>query len=406
MRRVDSRIEMHLDPDILLEMLRDPNRETQEIATAAQSSREDAGRASRLVLGIAKAKPEEILTLPGSLAMALLRAAATGRRADMLAAAAAHSDRSVAKESKRALYLLKARGVPVPDPVRKQQPSAPAPLEPTIPCYASVIDGRGERAIWIGRVVAGKGVEISQIVVSELTGIVHFRVAVIGRKEYRSFSRDLLERGRSMGVMELDRSRALATVASARKLNDVAGKRPPDGADAWLARLGPVPALEDPRSRFQPLPGVEGQTAVAESGRLHDLPMVNSWLAPEEDLRALTLKLDEMAVSSLYIDEEQRSDAARSAIEDAIASQLDGTRRALWVSRLFSLAEHLERTGDTVHYGLAVATASALHDGADARDVPFVRLLIEKAVPPPASAPRDQLEHAGSGSLIVAPERS
>ncbi len=53
------------DTDRLLAMLRDPNVESRDIAAAAGVSREEAGRAARLVLGIAKAKPEEVATLPG-----------------------------------------------------------------------------------------------------------------------------------------------------------------------------------------------------------------------------------------------------------------------------------------------------------------------------------------------------
>src|SRR3990172_8570175 len=119
------------DPDALLALLRDPNRETQEIVAAAGVPREDAARASRLVLGIAKAKVDDILTLPHPLALAVLRAAAAAGRADILAAAGAPRSKGVSKEAKRALSLLKSRGVSVPEPQRP--PAAAPPPSPETP---------------------------------------------------------------------------------------------------------------------------------------------------------------------------------------------------------------------------------------------------------------------------------
>ena len=47
-----------LDTDRLLAMLRDPKVESREIADAAGVPREEAGRASRLLMSSAQAKPE------------------------------------------------------------------------------------------------------------------------------------------------------------------------------------------------------------------------------------------------------------------------------------------------------------------------------------------------------------
>src|SRR5512133_847726 len=99
-----------LDPERLLAMLRDPNVESREIAEAAGVPREEAGRASRLLLGIAKAKPEEAAALAAPLA------------------------KDVAKEAKRGLHVLRTRGVAVPEPPPRAAPAAPQPApEPPLP---------------------------------------------------------------------------------------------------------------------------------------------------------------------------------------------------------------------------------------------------------------------------------
>ncbi len=397
-----------LEPDALLSMLRDPNRETQEIAAAAGVPREEAARAARLALGLSKAKPEELLTLPPPLALALLRAAAAAGRTDVLAAAAAHSSKEVAKEGKRALYALKLRGVAVPEPAR---PAAPTPVpipEPAVPCFASTVDGHGERAVWIGRSVPGKGIEVGQAVLSDEKGLLELHLAQLGRKEYRQFAKDLLERGRAMGVAEVDREQAKGFAAAARRLNDSAGFPPPAGADAWLSRLGPALPPPDPADRFPPLPDDEERAAVEASGRLHELPLVRGWLADEEALRRLAQKLDEIAVSALYLDERQRAEAATGVVADAVAAHFDAPRRARWASRLFAVADHLDRSGDAVHARLAAAAARALRAGVPPDRIPFARLLVEKAFPAtaaaPAAAPEPAAPAAGpSGPLIVPP---
>ena len=384
------------DPDALLAMLRDPNRETQEIAAAAEAPREEAARAARLALCLARAKPEEILSLPPALALALVRGAAAAGRTDVLAAAAGHPGKELAKEGKRALYVLKLRGVAVPEGSRAAAPAPAAAPEPPPPCFASTVDGHGERAVWIGRTVPGKGIEIGQAVLSDERGLLELHLALLGRKEYRQFARDILERGRAMGVAEIDRERAKAAVAAARRLNGDA-RPPPPGTDAWLARLGPVAPLPDPAEAFPPLPEEEERAAVEASGRLHELPLVRGWLADEERLRALAGKLDEIAVSSLYVDERQRADAARAAVDGAVEAELDAAGRARWAARLLAVAEHLQRAGDTAHARLAAAAARALRAGAAPDRIPFARLLVEKAfpdlaggrpaAPPPAAAP-------------------
>jgi hypothetical protein len=392
------------DPDALLALLRDPNRETREIVAAAGVPRDDAARASRLVLGISKAKADDILTLPPPLALAVLRAAAAAGRADILAAAGAHPSKGVSKEAKRALYLLKSRGVSVPEPQRPPASPPPPSPEPTVPCYCSAIDGQGERALWLARVVPGRGVEVAQAVVSDEQGLLELHIGMLGRKEYRTLCRDLLERGRDMALTEIGREEAKSIIAAARSLNDTSGQPLPEGTDAWLARTGPAAPPADPAEAFPPLPEEEEQAALRESGRLHELPLVRGWLADESSLRRLAQRLDAIAASSLYVDERQRAESAADVVRDAVAAFFDESRRAIWSRRLFTLAAHLAGAGDPVHARLAAAAARALRAEVDAALIPFARLLIEKAYPSLGGAAAEP-QAMSEGSLIVPPSR-
>jgi hypothetical protein len=388
-----------IDPDAVLALLKDPNVETQQIAIETGTTREEVARAARLVHGIARAKADEVATLPPVLALPLLRVALAAGRGDVLAAATLHANKDVAKEAKRGLHVLKSRGIAVPEPVRPAPTPPPtAAPEPPPPCYVSSIDSQGERAIWIARHVPGRGIEVAQAVISDVTGMVDLQIGMLGRKEYRAFAKDLAERGRNMGVLEIDRERAKSLVADARRRNGASGKPPPEGADAWLARIGPTAAVEDPSSRFAALADDEERAALEASGGLHALPLLRGWLVDEDALRALAQKLDEIAVSKLYVDDRQRQEQSARAIADAVDSAFAGDRRARWASRLFAVAAHLADGGDEPHAKQAAAAARALAGGAEPSRVPFARLLVEKAFP---SAPAAAAGADPASSLIV-----
>jgi hypothetical protein len=395
-----------LDTDRLLELLRDPTVESRDVAVAAGVARDDAARAARLVLGIGKAGAEEVASLPAPLAVAACRAALAAGRTELVGALALHPEKEVAKEAKRGLHILKSRGVAVPEPARPPAPARAAAPEPPLPAFATAVDGRGERAIWIARSIPGKGVEVAQAVLSDERGLVELQLGVIGRKEWRAIAKGLLEKGVAMGLGEIPRDRAASLAAAARALNDASGQHVPEGADLWLAQLGPVAPLPDLAAGYPPLPAAEEQDALAASGELHDLPLLASWLADEGYLRGVAAKLDEISVSPLYLDEAQRAAQMARTVSDAVEAYFDERRRRALASRLFSIAAHLDERGDPQHARTAAATARALAAGVPPHAIPFARALVEKAFPaapaPPAGAPPP--EPPGSPSpLIVAP---
>ncbi len=389
-----------LETDRLLEMLRDPNVESRDIAGAVGVSREEAARAARLVGSIAKAKAEETATLPAPLALAACRAALGAGRADLLATLAGHATKEVAKEAKRGLHLMKARGVAVPEAPR---PAAPAPAiapEPPLPAYATAIDGQGERAVWVPRHIPGKGVEITQAVLSDVHGLLELQVGVISRKEWRAITKGLVEKGAAMGLGELDRARAVSLIAAARAQNDRSGQRVPEGADLWLAHVGPAAPLPAPAPAAALTPDEERE-ALAASGALHELPLFSTWLAEEPFLREVAAKLDEVTVSPLYVDERQRAEQLVRTVADAVERYFDEGRRALLSQRLLAVSAHLEERGDAPRARAAAAAARALSAGAPAHGVPFARLLVEKAFPGVVATPGAPPEAPSEGSPLV-----
>jgi hypothetical protein len=395
-----------LDTDQLLALLRDPRVESQEIAARAGVPREEAGRATRLLMVLPKAKPEEVATLPAPLAAALARAALAASRVDLLAALAGHAHKDVAKEAKRCLHLLRSRGVEVPEAPRPAPPAPAAqPAEPPPPAFASAPDGHGERAAWLPRTIPGRGIELGQAILSDERGLLALQVGLLGRKEWRAFARDIVARGAALGVTEVPRAQAHAWIAEARTVNERTGQRVPDGADLWLAQLGAAPAAPAPGAGLPPGTDEEERAAVASSAALHQLPLFRSWLAEEDFLRTVAARLDEVQVSPLYIDEQQRAAQLERVVADAAEEYLAPARRGRLAARLLAVADHLSAQGDPGNARAAAAVARALSAGQVAGSVPFARLLVEKAFSRRPAAPAGDAPAAATPAspLIVAP---
>lgn len=393
-----------IDPEELLGLLRDPNVESQEIAARAGVPREEAGRAARLLMVLPKAKPEEVASLPAPLAAALARAAFAASRVDLLGALAGHAEKEVAKEAKRCLHVLRTRGVEVPEAPRHPAPAAAAPSpEPSLPGLASALDGHGERAVWLPRPLPGRGIEVGQAVLSDERGLLSLQVGLVGRKEWRAFARGIMERGATVGVIEVPRERVHAWIVEARGRNERTGQRVPDGTDLWLNGLGPVTPAPAPGAGLPALDEEAEREALTASGALHEQPLFRGWMADEDFLRKVAARLDEVQVSPLYVDEQQRHAQLDRVLADAVEEYLDPARRERLASRLLAVADHLRDREDAAGARSAQATSRALSAGRPGASIPFARLLVEKAFSRSGPAPDQPAAERDPASLIVAP---
>jgi hypothetical protein len=368
----------NLTVDELLALLRDPSltaesiAEEMECAGCPKVSPEDVQRARE---GIESATAAQIVGLPEMLALALVHAAGRGSRQDVLRDLAVSPLRMLAKEAKRELQKMKQKGVqveeirPQGEAVLKPVPEAEAPS-----CYASSIDAYGERAVWWAR-PARQGVEVVQVVTSDLKGILAVDALALSRRSYREFVKRL-PRQTVVTTAEIPREHARQLIAEAEEIGTRNGFSPPTAYVDALRILGPAPATTPPR----PGANLELPDELAHQmagAALFEDPLFTAWIPEEEELRSFAFKVDEIAVSQLYIDAPQRQQAFHRAAEDAALRYFTPQRRAIYARRLLEMAHVLKVEGRIDAARTALAVSRALEKDAGS---PFCRALFTHAL--------------------------
>jgi hypothetical protein len=331
---------------------------------------------ARRVLNGAAADPG---ALPAELALAVLEAGVALRRAAPAELLAASPDREVAKAARRALYRLRSAGIAVTERPRASEPppadvsAAAAPASESLPGFASLPDGTGQRALLLAQPIRG-GVEVVEALVSDELGLLSLSRAEMSRGAWRKLTRSPeMER-----LLPLSAAEGRALLAEAVRCNFTTRTPLPPDSDVALRHLGIEGAAEEP----PPLPAPEdGDAALAVgSGALHREPELAAWLPPEAELKRLALRVDEVRTSPLALSPEQQAEALRERIRTQAEEFFDAPRQRLYARRLWLAATALERRGADHAARVARATARRMFHGAPGLFPPFAEQLFGKVL--------------------------
>jgi len=369
----------NLSVDECLALLKDPSLKPESIAEEMECAgvvrptpaQVQAARDALVKLDSADA----VGALPEMLALALIHAAGRESKQEVLRDLAQGSNKTLAKEAKRELHRLKQKGVevqelrPQGESLLKPLPEAEAPV-----CYASSIDAYGERAVWWTR-AARQGVEVVQVVTSDVKGILAADALALSRRSWREFVKRL-PRQDVVTTAEISKDHARQLIADAEAEGARNGFSPPPSYADALRLLGPAPDAP-PRS---PGLSVEVPDELAHQmagAALFEDPLFAAWIPEEDALRSFALKVDEIAVSQLYLDTAQRRQAFERAAEEAALAYFTPQRRALYARRLLEMAHVLSTAGRADAARTAAAVSRAL---ASETTSPFGRALFTHAL--------------------------
>lgn len=346
----------------------------------------------------ARALAARIGGLPEMLALAMVHAAGRSSRQEVLIELAQGQERTLAKEAKRELHRLKQKGVQVQE-VKRQGEAVlkPLPEAEAPPCYASSVDAYGERAVWWAR-PARQGVEVVQVVLSDVKGILAADALGLSRRSFREFIKRM-PRQAVVTTVEISRDHARQLIADAEAQGARNGFSPPPSYADALRILGPAPAAPPP----SPGLSVDVPDPLAHQlagAALFEDPLFAAWIPEEDALRSFALKVDEIAVSRLYIDAPQRQQAFERAAEDAAQQYFTARRRSLYARRLLEMAHVLVQENRTDAARTAVSVAQALEkEGLN----PFCRALFTHALQDRLQKPAAEPAPAPGPSPLITP---
>jgi hypothetical protein len=397
----------------LLALLRDASlkaesiAEEMECAGAHGSPPEEIERARELLAKLqqesaAEETARQIAGLVEPLALALVRAAGDAQRQEALAELAADPRKAIAKEAKRELQRLKQKGIqvkelkPQGETVLKPPPEAEAPA-----CYASSIDAYGERAVWWAQ--AGRGsIEVVQAVISDVKGVLAIDALALSRRSFREFARRL-PRQPAVTTVEVPKDHARWLIAQAAEEGARNGFAPPSAYASALGVLGTAPegAPRSPGESVEFGPDGEGSHRNGGAALFKDT-LFMAWIPEEDPLRTFALKVDEIAVSKLYLDDAQRQQGFEHAATEASEAYFTPQRRARYARRLTEMAHVLRSEGrlDAARTALAVAHDLPAEEGA--RN-PFCRALFTHVLEGRwrKAGPEQQAAKTTPGGLVV-----
>jgi len=299
-----------------------------------------------------------------------------------LQALSANPDKLTRKAAKRALHLMKARGMPIPEPASAaQEHSAATPdsggfaAETPEPILVTTIDGNGDRAVFLP-LKARRGFVLHLAVLAEDRGIVSLTSDELSRKQLRAFVADLPSATREI-TREIPPARAAALLGEAASLS-------PDSEGAVRARelLRSLPPAAPPDLGTGPDSGPDlaasGELPLRESAQLFETTTFSSYLPPRETVLRTGQQLEEVMLSPLLVDETQRLAQLHHALERAEADYFTRERRDRFGVRLLDAAEFFAGRSEVASAARARAAAAALRSEQPIHEIPFARAFFER----------------------------
>jgi hypothetical protein len=291
------------------------------------------------------------------------------------------------KAARRALNVLKARGVTIPEPVATAAKvvASAGPAE----CTASYIppDGSGMAFFSLSQRLADGRFRVADVMVRDEVGIVHASSGVLAGKHIRRW-KTRVEESFGSPPIEVPLDWARHAIAEGRKKNAETKHVVPLGYDGCLTLAAPAPvaAPAHPLASLETteISSFEIEQAVLDSDRLHVELEFRSWSADRAPLEELLAKVGER-LSGTELEDRAAVDSALTAeVRAATDRFFTPERRATVASRMRDAAISIRaRKRDEVArrtLALALAIRQAGLVTQPPQEIPFLLAFFQKGV--------------------------
>jgi hypothetical protein len=248
------------------------------------------------------------------------------------------------KASRRALGVLKARGIALPE--RKAEAAAaarPGEDEVTEATFSSA-DGRGTTSITIARRKGGERAHIAEVIMREGVGVVNAVSGWMSRSQIKEAHQRIAD---STGVppAAIPPEWARYKIAQAKAENAKSGALVPLGLERCKDLLEPMPesAPKHPLAELE----AEAGDATEASAALHAEPEIRTWMPEGRALDEMIRKVGEKLSAQDTEDAKKVDDVLKEEIKMATDRYFTPEQRALVASRLRDAAISIrQRAGD------------------------------------------------------------
>jgi hypothetical protein len=296
-------------------------------------------------------------------------------------------DKKRRKALKRALHVLRTRGVPVPeDLLPREEPGTPAPGEtPTLLAQFSQVFGNGERYVILDgpREVLGGNLLLARL--SDQQGFRECHLLSLTRKQRE----EVWEEFRSQGLTEW----ATAPAGYALRLLEEALAHTPDGEpsretyyplrETLWRHIGRPEETPAPEELLPVLTPGERSGFLEQSRSLATNELCRTWLPSFAEITPWVEKLKEAQDTPLVLSEQQQRVRQEGVLDEATAALFPPETRPRWGRRLLEMAYFLDLLGRGEQARAAQVAGEDLLSGersALAGENPFLQELVRLAL--------------------------
>lgn len=298
------------------------------------------------------------------------------------AAAAENAPSAGRKAAKRAINVLRARGVALPE--RSAKPSAPvsAAEEEVVEATFTAPDARGTVSFTISKRQGGNRAHISEVIVRDGVGVLQAVATWMSRSQIKEAHQRVAD---SSGIppVPVPAEWVRWRIAEAKKDNAVSKALVPLGLDRCKELVEPVPS-DAPAHPIAPFEASLGDAPAELKKGLHEEPEFRAWLPDGASLDELIRNVGQ----ALGPDDSKESAKVEAALKEEMKAATDRyftpEARTVLARRMRDAALSIkhragnERAADVLHVVQAIEKAGLITS--PPRDIDFLHGFFEKGV--------------------------
>jgi hypothetical protein len=290
------------------------------------------------------------------------------------------------KSLKRALHVLKTRGVQVSEELLpREEPDFGKPKPVAVKSLVSPIWGNGDSYLILEGPTEILGGNLLVARLSDVQGLREVHLLSLKRQQQKEFWEHYRQHGLTewyavpgpYAVRLLEEASAVNTSEAAAR--STYGSLREKILPNW-GRPEEAPNLEEV---LPAIPADERKRLSEQSRQLAAHPLFQTWMPTLEELTPWLDKLREVQESPLVLSEAQKQGRSEAVLDEAARALYPPEARPLWRRRLLAMAYYLELSGHLMESRLAQAAAADLAESepsALAGENPFLQSLVQMAL--------------------------